>query len=91
MAQLAHSRSLFAAKHHGALGALGIRAALALGHLLRIGARVPAAPFSPSARERIGAEAGALRVLAGRGRPPLRADGVTAPTGPPIVVGDEAG
>jgi GT2 family glycosyltransferase len=40
-AQLAHSRSLFAAKHHGPLGALGIRAALALGYLLRAGASRP--------------------------------------------------
>ena len=58
MAQLAHSRSLFARKHHGRLGALGIRAALALGHLLRIavraaaGARRAPAPGSGSAPRR---------------------------------------
>ncbi len=73
MAQLAHSRSLFAAKHHGRLGALGIKAALALGHLLRIAARLPLALFSAAARDRIGAEAGALRVLLGFADPPLRA------------------
>ena len=50
MAQLAHSRSLFARKHHGCFGALGIHAALALGHLLRIAARLPLAPFKSSAR-----------------------------------------
>jgi GT2 family glycosyltransferase len=75
MAQLAHSRSLFAAKHHGRLGALGIRSALALGHLLRILARLPLAPFSVDARTRIGAEAAALGVLAGLAGPPLRAEG----------------
>ncbi|HEV7615142.1 MAG TPA: glycosyltransferase family 2 protein, partial [Solirubrobacterales bacterium] len=91
MAQLAHSRSLFAAKHHGALGALGIRAALALGHLLRIGLRLPAAPFSARARGRVGAEAGALRVLVGLGRPPLRADADPIRPAPPIAVADEAG
>jgi len=91
MAQLAHSRSLFAAKHHGALGAFGIRAALALGHLLRIGLRLPAAPFSAPARERIGAEAGALRVLVGLGRPPLRADAAPLQANSPIAVADEAG
>lgn len=73
MAQLAHSRSLFAAKHHGRLGALGIRGALALGHLLRIAASLPLAPFTAAARARIGAEAGALRVLVGLAGPPLRA------------------
>jgi GT2 family glycosyltransferase len=73
MAQLAYSRSLFAAKHHGRLGALGIRGALALGYLLRILARLPLAPFTAAARTRIGAEAAALRVLAGLAGPPLRA------------------
>lgn len=73
MAQLAHSRALFAAKHHGRLGALGIRGALALGHLLRIAARLPLAPFDAAARTRIGAETRALRVLAGLAGPPLRA------------------
>jgi N-acetylglucosaminyl-diphospho-decaprenol L-rhamnosyltransferase len=73
MAQLAHSRSLFAHKHHGRLEALAIRAALALGHVLRIALRVPSALLRGAARERIGAEARALWVLVGLGQPPLRA------------------
>ncbi len=90
MAQLAHSRSLFARKHHGFLGALGIHAALALGHLLRIAARVPLTPFKSSARERIGAEARALRVLLGLGKPPLRAAPAAPPADSPATVLDEA-
>jgi GT2 family glycosyltransferase len=90
MAQLAYSRSLFARKHHGPFGALGIHAALALGHLLRIAARLPLAPFKRSARERIAAEARALRVLLGLGKPPLRAEPVTRPAEPPATVLDEA-
>jgi N-acetylglucosaminyl-diphospho-decaprenol L-rhamnosyltransferase len=81
MAQLAHSRSLFAAKHHGRLGALGIRAALAVGHVLRIVLRLPLA-FRAAARERIGAEAGALRVLLGLAEPPLRAQPPAAAAAP---------
>jgi N-acetylglucosaminyl-diphospho-decaprenol L-rhamnosyltransferase len=73
MSQLAHSRSLFAAKHHGRLGALGIRAALALGHVLRIAARAPLALAQPSSRERARAEARALVVLLGLAQPPLKA------------------
>jgi GT2 family glycosyltransferase len=89
MAQLAHSRSLFAAKHHGRLGAFGIRAALALGHVLRIALRVPAALFSAGSRERIGAEAGALRVLLGLGEPPLRAAPEPIPGTSPATVADD--
>jgi GT2 family glycosyltransferase len=90
MAQLAHSRSLFAHKHHGILKALGIRAALAVGHLLRIALRVPLAPFGPAARERIGAEAKALRVLLGLGEPPLRAEPPARPASASATVLDEA-
>jgi GT2 family glycosyltransferase len=90
MAQLAHSRSLFARKHHGFLRSLGIHAALALGHLLRIVVRVPLAPFKGSARERIGAEARALRVLLGLGRPPLRAEPLRRSAEPSATVLDEA-
>lgn len=90
MAQLAHSRSLFARKHHGFFGALGIHAALALGHLLRIAARLPLAPFRAPARERIGAEARALRVLLGLGKPPLRAEPAARSAEPPATVLDEA-
>jgi GT2 family glycosyltransferase len=90
MAQLAHSRSLFAHKHHGMPKALGIRAALAVGHLLRIAVRVPQAPFKAGARERIGAEARALRVLLGLGEPPLRAEPPARPANPSATVLDEA-
>lgn len=90
MAQLAYSRSLFAAKHHGALGALGIRAALALGHVLRIVLRVPSAVVKGPARQRIGAEAGALRVLLGLGEPPLRAQAPAPPASSTATVVDEA-
>jgi N-acetylglucosaminyl-diphospho-decaprenol L-rhamnosyltransferase len=73
MAQLAHSRSLFARKHHGRLGSLGIHAALALGHLLRIAVRAPFALVDAAARRRVAAEGRALTVLLGLARPPLRA------------------
>jgi GT2 family glycosyltransferase len=85
MAQLAHSRSLFAAKHHGRLGAWGIRAALAVGHVLRIALRLPLA-VAPRYRARIRAEAQALLVLLGLGEPPLRAD-PPAPAAAPVPGG----
>lgn len=90
MAQLAHSRSLFARKHHGRLGALGIHASLALGYALRITARTPLAPVKRAARQRIGAEARALRVLLGLGKPPLRAEPPSEPAKPATTVLDEA-
>lgn len=89
MAQLAHSRALFAAKHHGRLGSFGIRAALAVGHVLRIGLRLPVAPFSAGSRVRIGAEAGALRVLLGLGPPPLQAVPEPIPGARPATVIDD--
>jgi GT2 family glycosyltransferase len=89
MAQLAHSRSLFAHKHHGMLEALGIRAALAVGHVLRIAVRAPRALVNAAARERVGAEARALRVLLGLGEPPLRAE-PSARSASPSTVLDEA-
>lgn len=89
MAQLAHSRSLFARKHHSRLGALGIRAALALGHLLRIAARAPLAALDRSAREGVSAEAAALAVLLGLAQPPLRAAG-GAPQAPAPAVLQQA-
>jgi GT2 family glycosyltransferase len=90
MAQLAHSRSLFASKHHGRLGALGIRASLALGHLLRIAVRLPAASFSSLSRERIGDEVAALRVLIGLDGPPLGVDAAPASATLPATVADQA-
>jgi GT2 family glycosyltransferase len=85
MAQLAYSRLLFARKHHGRWGALGIRSALALGNLLRIAVKLPAAPFSGRARARVAAEAKALRVLLGLAGPPLRAESSAVPTAPEAV------
>jgi GT2 family glycosyltransferase len=90
MAQLAYSRSLFARKHHGTLGALGIRAALAVGHVLRIALRAPGALFKATSRQRIGAEARALGILLGLGEPPLRAEPQARPANPPTTVLDEA-
>lgn len=90
MAQLAHSRSLFANKHHGRLRALGIRAALAVGHLLRIALRAPGALVKAASRERIGAEARALRVLLGFGEPPLKAEPSARTANPSATVFDEA-
>ena len=90
MSQLAHSRSLFAAKHHDRLGALGIRAALALGHVLRIAVRAPLALVNADSRERAGAEARALGVLLGLGEPPLRAEPPARPPNPSATVLDEA-
>jgi GT2 family glycosyltransferase len=83
-AQLAHSRRLYATKHHGRAGAAGIVAALALGHVLRILLSVSLAPFNPAARRRLAGEAGALAVLLGFAEPPLRSEpagsGVVSPT-----------
>jgi N-acetylglucosaminyl-diphospho-decaprenol L-rhamnosyltransferase len=90
MAQLAYSRSLFAHKHHGTFRALGIRAALAVGHVLRIALRAPLAPFKSAARERVGAEARALRVLLGLGEPPLRAEPPARSANASATVLDEA-
>jgi hypothetical protein len=80
-AQLAHSRKLYARKHHGRAGAAGIVAALALGHVLRIGLCAPAAPFSAPARRRLAGEAAALAVLLGFAGPPLRAEASDARPG----------
>jgi GT2 family glycosyltransferase len=90
MAQLAHSRTLFAKKHYGKARELGIRAALAVGHLVRIAVRLPAALFGRQARQRIGAEARALRVLLGLGEPPLRAAPPTPSRAATMAVAEEA-
>lgn len=71
MAQLSHSRLLFADKHYGPVRKLGIRAALALGHMIRIALFAPAALARPAQRERVRAEQAALRVILGRSGPPL--------------------
>lgn len=71
MAQLSHSRLLFAEKHYRPARRLGIRAALALGHAIRIGIFGAASLARPSLRERVRAEWAALRVILGRSGPPL--------------------
>ncbi len=71
MAQLSHSRLLFAAKHYGRARRWGIRAGLALGHLIRIAVYTPLALFRASQRERVAAERAGLRIVLGRSAPPL--------------------
>lgn len=86
MAQLSHSRLLFATKHYGPARRFGIRAALALGHVIRIAAFAPAAVLRPAQRERVRAERAGLRVILGLSAPPLgayskpaRAEAATSP------------
>jgi hypothetical protein len=85
MAQLSHSRLLFAEKHYGPARALGIRAALALGHAIRIAVFGVAAAVSAAQRERVRDEWAGLRVIAGRSAPPLGppADAPVAPRSHP--------
>ncbi|MET0558389.1 MAG: glycosyltransferase family 2 protein [Solirubrobacterales bacterium] len=90
MAQLAHSRTLFAKKHYGRGRELGIRAALAVGHVVRIGVRLPAALVDRQARQRIAAEAAAMKVLLGFGEPPLRAAPAAPAREPAVPVAEEA-
>jgi GT2 family glycosyltransferase len=90
MAQLAHSRMLFARKHHGRLGAEGIRWALAAGYLVRIAARLPLALSRPKARREIAANRGALSVLFGLSGPPLSAAPIVAEASPPAPRRQEA-
>ena len=71
MAQLAYSRKRFAHKHFGALKSRLIRAALVLGHLLRMAVLVPLAVRRQSDRDRIGAECRALAVQLGLAGPPF--------------------
>jgi len=71
IAQLSHSRLIFAAKHYGRARRLGIRAALGLGHLIRIAVWAPIALLQPSARERVAAERAGLAVILDRAAPPL--------------------
>ena len=70
MAQLAYSRKLFAHKHFGAFKSRGIRAALALGHLVRIVVWAPSAVGRRAVRARLNAERRALAVQLGLAGPP---------------------
>ena len=62
---------LFAAKHYGRRRRLGIRAALALGHVIRIAIFAPAALLRPAYTERVRAEWAGLLVILGLSGPPL--------------------
>jgi GT2 family glycosyltransferase len=81
MAQLSHSRLLFAAKHYGPLRRAGIRAALAMGHAIRIAVFGVASLARPSLRERVRTERAGLRVILGRAAPPLGPYATSATSG----------
>jgi hypothetical protein len=70
MAQLSHSRLLFAEKHYGRARAFGIRAALGLGHAIRIAVFGLSSLLRPERRDRVRAERAGLRVIFGAA-PPL--------------------
>jgi GT2 family glycosyltransferase len=76
IAQLGHSRRRYAYKHFAWPRALGIHAALALGHLLRLIVVAPAAAVRPNLRRRARAEAAGLAVLCGAA-PPYRPEPTT--------------
>jgi hypothetical protein len=70
-AQLSHSRMLFATKHFGRARAAGIRAALGLGHAIRIALFGSVALLRPALRQRVRTEWAALKVISGASGPPL--------------------
>jgi N-acetylglucosaminyl-diphospho-decaprenol L-rhamnosyltransferase len=72
MAQLAYSRKRFARKHFGPVKSRLVRAALVLGHLVRMAALAPVAVRRASGRERFRAESCALAVQLGLAGPPFR-------------------
>lgn len=71
IAQLSHSRLLFAEKHYSRPRAPAIRAALALGHSIRIAVFCLPALFRPELAERVRCERAGLAVVLGRSGPPL--------------------
>lgn len=83
MAQLSHSRMLFARKHYGAAKQAGIRAALALGHVIRIAVFGAASLLRPGQRERVRTERAGLRVVLGQAAPPLGP--YSKPTSPKVA------
>ncbi|HEX5194075.1 MAG TPA: glycosyltransferase [Solirubrobacteraceae bacterium] len=86
MAQLAHSRRLFAAKHYGAGRCTAIRTALALGHVIRILVLSPRS-HDPEVSARIRAERRALAVQLGLAGPPaLGAGHADDPPEPTVLV-----
>lgn len=82
VAELAHSRILFAAKHFGRLRARAIQATIVLNHALRVGVLAPAALFAPAPRRRLRAELFGLASAARLIRPPLSTR-ARAALGPP--------
>jgi GT2 family glycosyltransferase len=92
MAQLSHSRLIFAAKHYGRGKRFGIRAGLGLGHLIRIAVWAPISLVRPGERARVESERAGLRVILARSAPPLgpyapggRAAGMRPGEAPPPV------
>ncbi len=77
-AQLSWSKLQLARKHHGTLGAAGMRLALALRHALRAAAALPA----PRRRAHAAAERQALAVVLGISPPPFAAQEAPQPIGP---------
>ncbi len=71
VAELGHSRVLFARKHFGRGRAAAIRAALALSHLLRLAVLAPWSVLAPAHRARLREEAFGLAAVSGVIRPPL--------------------
>ena len=71
LAQLSHSRILFARKHFGTARATLMRAAVALRHLVRSSAFGVLGHLRPALAERAEAERGALLVVLDRAEPPF--------------------
>ena len=84
MAQLSHSRLLFAAKHYGVARQAGIRAGLALGHAIRIAVFGAIALVSRAQRRRVRAERAGLGVILGLSPPPLSPRPRPAPAAPDL-------
>jgi N-acetylglucosaminyl-diphospho-decaprenol L-rhamnosyltransferase len=80
VAELSHSRVLFAQKHYGRGRASLIRMALTLKHLLRLILLAVPAAIRPSLRERLHAQVLGLAVTAGGRRPPLSEAARALPT-----------
>lgn len=71
MAQLAYSRRRFAEKHYGSVKSRSIRAALLLGHALRIGTLLPLSAVDHTYRLRLRSELRAAAVQLGVAAPPF--------------------
>jgi GT2 family glycosyltransferase len=71
VAQLSHSKALFAKKHFGRGRAAGMRLAIATGHALRIAMLAPVALVRPRVRQRIRREVAGLKVVLWLAPPPF--------------------